>query len=176
MKFEILSSDILINGRVFDLRRDHVRYPDGRESDYDIIVHSGAVTLVPVNGDGEIWFVRQYRHATGETLLELPAGTIDEEEQPEDCAERELREEIGYAAGSLIKIGEFYLAPGYSNELMHIFFASQLTYDPLQPDAHEFLQTEVYKSSDVFSMLKISEFKDAKTIAALCMVLPHLNS
>ena len=176
MKFEILSSEILINGRVFDVRRDHVRYPDGRESDYDIIVHSGAVTLVPINGDGEIWFVRQYRHATGKTLLELPAGAIEKEEQPEDCAERELREEIGYAAGSLLKLGEFYLAPGYSNELMHIYLATQLTYDPLQPDAHEFLQTEVYKSSDIYSMLKNSEFKDAKTIAALCLALPHLNS
>ncbi|MCH7663241.1 MAG: hypothetical protein IH859_05145, partial [Chloroflexi bacterium] len=76
MKFEILSSEILIKGRIFDVRRDHVRYADGHVSDYDLIVHPGAVALVPIDGEGKIWFVRQYRHAASETLLELPAGTL----------------------------------------------------------------------------------------------------
>lgn len=176
MKFKILSSEIITRGRVFDIRRDQVRYPDGRTSNYDIIVHSGAVTIVPVNDDREIWFVRQYRHATGETLLELPAGTLEEAEPPEVCANRELREEIGYAAGKMRPLGAFFLAPGYSNEYMHIFLATQLKHDPLKPDADEFLQAESHPVANIFNMLENDEFKDAKTIAALALARPYLET
>lgn len=176
MKFEIISSEIITHGRIFDVRRDQVRYPDGQVADYDIIVHAGAVTMVPIDGDGNIWFVRQYRHAAGETLLELPAGTLEEDEPPELCANRELREEIGYAASNLRQIGAFFLAPGYSNEYMHIFLATQLKHDPLQPDAGEFLQTEVHPAAKVLNMIENDEFRDAKTIAALSLARPYLES
>lgn len=175
MKFEILSSEIILHGRVFELRRDHVRYPDGRTADYDIIIHAGAVTIVPIDGDGNVWFVRQYRHATGEILLELPAGTIEEGEKPEICAARELREEIGYSAGNLRQLGAFYLAPGYSNEYMYIFLATQLNQDPLETDEDEFIQTEAHPASKVIAMMENGEFNDAKTIAALSLARPYLE-
>ena len=176
MKLEVLSSEIVMKGRIFDVRKDHIRYQNGHKTDYDVIVHSGAVTLIPIDTDGNVWFVRQYRHAIGETLLELPAGTLEEKEGPKHCAERELREEIGYSAGKLRNLGGFYLAPGYSNEYMNLFLATDLQYDPLQPDQDENLQTESYSSSDVISMLTNSEFQDAKTIAGLYYALPYLSS
>lgn len=176
MKFKILSSEIITHGRIFEVRRDQVRYPDGRVTDYDIIIHAGAVTIVPINDKGEIWFVRQYRHAIGETLLELPAGTLEEGELPEVCANRELREEIGYAAGNLRPLGAFFLAPGYSSEYMHIYLATQLIHDPLKPDADEFLQVETLPIANVLNMIENDEFKDAKTIAALSLARPYLES
>jgi len=175
MKFEILSSEIILQGRVFEVRRDRVRYPDGRAADYDIVIHAGAVTIVPIDGDGNVWFVSQYRHAAGETLLELPAGTLEEGEKPEFCAARELREETGYAAGKLRQLGAFYVAPGYSNEYMHLFLATQLNHDPLEPDEDEFIQTEAHPASKVITMMKNGEFNDAKTIAALSIARSYLE-
>jgi ADP-ribose pyrophosphatase len=130
MKFEILSSEHLFGGKVFDLWREKIRYPDGRVAGIEFIKHGGAVTILPVDTEGKIWFVRQYRHPTGGLLLELPAGTLEPDEDPRDCAAREVREEIGMAAGSLTLVGEFYLAPGYSNEYMYVFLAKDLYGDP----------------------------------------------
>src|ERR1700682_603277 len=104
-KFSLIHSDEIYQGRVFTVRRDEVRMPDGKSARLDIIVHHGAATLVPVDRDGRIWFVRQYRHPAGEVLCELPAGTSDPGETAEACAAREVREEIGMAAGRLRHIG-----------------------------------------------------------------------
>lgn len=176
MRYETLSSENVAHFRVFKIQQDRVRYPDGREGVYDIVKHAGAVTMVPIDDDGNIWFVRQYRHAVGETLLELPAGTLEADEHPEDCAHRELREEIGYAADNLRKLGEIFLAPGYSSEIMHLFLATQLERSPLAPDADEFLQAEAHRVSDVLTMLKNGGFRDAKTIAALSIARPFLSA
>jgi ADP-ribose pyrophosphatase len=116
MPFETLTHEIIYRGRAFNVRRDQVRFPDQHTMHLDIIEHAGAVTLLPLDENGCILFVRQYRHAAGKMLLELPAGTLEVGEPPEDCAHREMREETGMAAGKLLKIGEFFLAPGYSTE------------------------------------------------------------
>jgi ADP-ribose pyrophosphatase len=175
MDFEVIESSNLFKGKVFDLRRERVRYPDGRQVTVDIIAHGGAVVMVPVDKDGNVWFVRQYRHATGELLLELPAGTLEQGEPPEDCAHRELREEIGMAAGEVHKVGEFFLAPGYSNEFMHVFLATQLHPDALEHDSGEYLQVEQYPVGEVFEMLTSGAFRDAKTLAALSLVRDNLE-
>jgi 8-oxo-dGTP pyrophosphatase MutT (NUDIX family) len=91
MPFELLKSEILMKGRAFTIRRDHLKTPDGRETKFEIIEHSGSVVIIPIDENGNVLLVRQYRHATGQDLLELPAGTLDDNEVPEACAAREIR-------------------------------------------------------------------------------------
>ncbi|MDH3944992.1 MAG: NUDIX hydrolase [Anaerolineae bacterium] len=176
MEFEILSTRDLFSGRVFNVRRDHLRYPDGRETDYDIIVHPGAVAIIPIDAQEQVWFVRQYRHAAGKYLLELPAGTLDDGEDPQTCAAREIREEIGYAASEFKQLGSFFLAPGYSDEFMHVFIATGLSPDPLPADEDEFLQPVCHPLSEVWSLLDNGKFEDAKTIASLCLARSSISS
>lgn len=176
MVYEILTSEEIFSGRVFDVHKQQVSYPDGRVVDFDFVSHKGAVTLVPVDEDGNIWMVRQYRHAAGRLLLELPAGTLEEGENPEHCASREIREEIGQAAGDLRNLGEFFLAPGYSSEYMYVFLATKLEPAPLPPDDDEYLETVLYPIEDLLRMVTNGEIRDAKTIAALHLALPFFNS
>ena len=139
MKFELIHSEPIYQGRAFSVRKDRVQLPNGGETALDIVEHIGAVTILPVDSDGQVWFVRQYRHAAGCAMLELPAGTLEPGETPETCALRETREEIGQRAGNIQKIGQFYMAPGYSTEFMHVYLATDLSPDPLEGDADEFL-------------------------------------
>ncbi len=175
MAFETISSEIRYQGRAFDVRQDQVRMPDGRVVPLDIVDHTGAVTLVPVDESGRIWFVRQYRHAVGRELLELPAGTLDEGELPETCARREAREEIGMTANKLQKIGEFFLAPGYSTEYMHVYLARDMHPDPLPGDQDEFLSVEVLQVERVFELIAAGEIQDAKSLLAIFLARPYLT-
>jgi len=175
MPFELLRSETLLKGRAFAIRRDWLKTPDGRETKYDIIEHGGSVILVPLDADGNLLFVRQYRHAAGTDLLELPAGTLDEGEEPAVCAAREIREETGFAAGTLEKIGEFYLAPGYSTEFMIVYLARDLTYDPLEADADEFLSVERIPLAEAIQMAERGEMPDAKSLAALFLARGYLS-
>jgi ADP-ribose pyrophosphatase len=174
MKFELLKSEILFEGRAFGIRRDHLKTSSGRTAKYDIIEHSGSVVLVPVDTQGNLHFVRQYRHATGTDLLELPAGTLEPGEDPLECARREIREEIGMAAGQLRKVGSFYLVPGYSTEYMHVFLATGLQESPLPPDADEYLQVERIPIAKALKMACNGEIPDAKSLAALLLTQQYL--
>lgn len=175
MPFDLLKSEIVYPGRAFTIRRDFVRLPDGRETKFDIVEHHGSVVLIPVDPAGNILFVRQYRHAAGLDLLELPAGTLDEGEAPEACARREVREETGMAAGKLELLGGFYLAPGYSTEYMHVYLATGLHPDPLEADADEFLQVESIPLARAIKMAENGEIPDAKSLASFLLALPHLE-
>lgn len=175
MPFEIIFSEQVYRGRVFDVRRDQVRLPDGQPAQLDIVEHSGAVTLLPLDEAGFVWFVRQYRHAAQEEILELPAGTLDEAEEPETCALREVREEIGMAAGQIQKIGEFYLAPGYSTEYMYVYLATDLRPDPLQADSDEFISIERIPLDQAFKLAESGEIRDGKTLATLFLARPYLD-
>lgn len=176
MAYETLHSEIAFRGRVFDVRREQVRLPDGGQAELDIVHHPGAVTLLPVDGSGRVWMVRQFRQAARAALLELPAGTFEEGETPEACALREARQEIGMAAGRLQKIGEFFMAPGYSTEYMVVFLATELRADPLQADADEFLSVERFPVERVFELAEAGEIRDGKTLAALFLARPHLEA
>jgi ADP-ribose pyrophosphatase len=167
MHYETVYSEKKYAGKAFDVRRDQVRLPDGQVAQLDIVEHVGAVTLIPIDETGAIWFVRQYRHATGKDLLELPAGTIEFGEPAEQCARREIREEIGMAAGELKKVGEFFLAPGYSTEYMHVFLATGLYPDPLPGDSDEFLSIVQIPIQQAYQMAKDGEIQDAKSLAGL---------
>jgi ADP-ribose pyrophosphatase len=174
MKFERLSQEEKYKGHAFQVEKVEIRLPDGNRRFFDLVKHSGAITLVPVDENGGIWFVRQYRVGSDSELLELPAGTLDNGEDPLECANREIREEIGMAAGCMTKLGEMYLAPGYSSEYMHIFLATGLFANPLSPDADEFLETVIIPKDRVFEMTALGEITDAKSLAALLLARPFL--
>ena len=175
MSFELLKSEIVYPGRAFTIRRDTLRLPDGRETRFDIVEHVGSVIILPLDANGHLLFVRQYRHAAGLDLLELPAGTLDEGEAPEACARREVREETGMAAGRLEPLGGFYLAPGYSTEYMYVYLATDLRYDPLEADADEFLSVERVPLAEALAMFERGEILDAKSLAAFLLARKHLE-
>lgn len=175
MPFELLKSEVLMKGRAFAIRRDHLKTPDGRETKLEIIEHGGSVVIVPLDENGNVLLVRQYRHATGQDLLELPAGTLDENEDPEACAAREIREETGMAAGKLKKLGEFYLAPGYSDEFMTVYLATELSANPLEADEDEFLSIESIPIAEAIRMAETGHIPDAKSLAALFLARSSLK-
>lgn len=176
MEFKTVSSETVYRGRVFNVRRDLVELPNGQRTRLDVIEHKDAVTLLPLDDQGRVWFVRQYRHPAGQFLLELPAGVVEEGELPETCARREVREEIGMAAGQIQKIGEFYLAPGYSAEFMHVYLARDLRPDALQPDEDEFLSVEQVPLEQAYHMAASGEIKDAKTLSALFLARDYVKN
>ena len=175
MPFELIRSETLLQGRTYKVRRDHLKTPDGRETKLEIIEHGGSVVVVPVDAEGNMLFVRQYRHAAGRDLLELPAGTRDGDEPFEVCAGREIREETGMEAGHLQKVGEFFLAPGYSTEFMSVFIGTELRHNPLAPDADEFLSVEKMSVREAFEMSLRGDMPDAKSLAALWLARPTLE-
>jgi ADP-ribose pyrophosphatase len=173
-KFNLIQSDTVYQGRAFKVNKDEVEMPDGTRGTLDIVQHSDAVTIIPLDDEGRIWLVRQYRHAGGEVLLELPAGTLDEGELPEVCAHREIREEVGMSAGELENLGEFFLAPGYSTEYMYVYLATGLQADPLETDEDEFLEVEQMPVKDLYDQAERGEIQDGKTLAALFLARSRL--
>lgn len=175
MPYELIQTKTIFQGRVFDLRQDEIRLPDGQTARLDIVAHPGAVVLLPVDESGRIWFIRQYRHSAGEELLELPAGVTEAGETPESSAQREIREEIGQSAGQVRKIGEFFLAPGYSTELLQIFLATDLRPDPLPGDSDEFIQVEPISVEAAYRLAETGQMRDAKSLATLALARPFLT-
>ena len=173
---ELIRSERVFQGRAFVVRVDQLRRPDGETTRIDLVEHVGAVALLPVGQDGLIWFVRQYRHPAGKQLLELPAGTLEPGEPPEECARRECREEIGMAPGRLERLGGFYLAPGYSTEYLHVFLAADLQPSPLPGDEDENLEIERLGLVLALQRMRRGEIEDAKSLAALLLGLPLLQS
>ncbi|MDT8901086.1 NUDIX domain-containing protein [Anaeroselena agilis] len=164
-----LASEIVYNGKILTVRHDRVRLPDGREATRDVVGHPGAVAVVPITATGEIVLVRQYRYPVAKELLEVPAGKLDKGEQPEDCARRELEEETGYRAGRLEHLATFYTAPGFTDEIMHLYLARDLSPTAQNTDGDEFIDIEYYTASQVKKLLADKEIIDAKTIIGLLM-------
>ena len=176
MKFKIITSETTYEGRAFSVRRDQVKLPDGGVTTLDIVHHSGAVTIVPVDGEGNMWFVRQYRHAASKVMLELPAGTLEDDEDPRQCAIRELQEEIDMGARKMAPLGSFYMVPGYSTEFMHVFLATDLYPSSLPEDDNEFLEVEKMSVQQVYALARAGEIDDGKTLAALTLAQSKLEA
>jgi ADP-ribose pyrophosphatase len=175
MIYKTLQSEHIYSGRAFDVRRDTVRLPNGASINLDIVEHVGAVTILPFDSEGQVWFVRQYRHPSGVELLELPAGTLEVGEDPRTCAQREIQEEVGMRAKTLQKIGEFFLAPGYSTEYMHVFLASDLSPSALPQDEDEFLSVVPLSLDRAYESARKGQIQDAKTLATLFLAQPYLG-
>jgi ADP-ribose pyrophosphatase len=169
MEFKLISTSTLYRGRVFNLRQDTLEYQDGQRYTVDVVEHAGAVVFLPMEADNSVWFVRQYRHAVGQELLELPAGGLNGGEDPQQAAIRECREEVGLAPGQVVALGQTFLAPGYSSELLHYFAVSELKASPLPQDEDERLSTERIPWDQALHMLENGDFLDAKTVVGLSL-------
>ena len=168
-------SEIVYRGRAFAVRVDEVEIKPGVVSRLDIVEHTGAVTILPLDEAGDIWFIRQYRHPAGETLLELPAGTLKPGEDPALAANRELQEEIGMRADRLELIASFWLAPGYSTELMHVYLATGLSEAPLAQDEDEVITIEKIPARQAPALALDGTLRDAKSIAAVLAAARRLG-
>lgn len=176
MNYSIVNSEKVFEGRVFGVRIDEVEKETGERMRVDVVEHSGAAVFIPMDDNGELLLVRQYRHPAGTTLLELPAGTMDEGESPEECAIRECREEVGMAPGSIHQLGGFYLAPGYSTEYLQIYLATELTHAPLPQDVDEDLSVERLRVEELQDMIAAGEIQDAKTVAGMMLLQNYLEN
>ena len=168
------ASEHIYRGRVVNLRLDTVELPNGTTTLREIVEHRGSVAMVPVDGKGRVIFVRQYRKAAGERLLEIPAGTLDGDEDVLECVQRELQEETGYLAGRLEKLFSCYVSPGYTTELVHIYLCSDLTPSRLTPDLDEAIEAEAIPLDQVPYLIASGQLKDAKSIAALLATLQRV--
>jgi len=154
-------------GRFFAFKSDEVELPDGRVTVRDIVEHPGAVAIIPILSDGRILLVRQYRYAVGKELLEIPAGTIEAGESPQECAVRELSEETGYEAERMKELTRFYTAPGYSSELIHIFVAEGLKSGSRNLEEDEEIKVEAFKPDEILNMISRHVIEDGKTICGI---------
>lgn len=171
-----LDSRPVHSGRVVDLAVDTVRFPDGSTGELELVRHSGASAIVPIvdtddPDDPDVLLIRQFRYATGGYLYEIPAGRPDSDTEPwEDVARRELEEETGFRAGSLEYLTAIWTTPGFTDELIHLFVARDLTPGETNHDDDEFLDLARTPLSEARRMIRRGEIMDAKTICGLMLV------
>lgn len=170
------SGDLMYRCRIFDVYEGEVCFPNGRKSRQSWIDHRPCIAVVPVTDTGEVILIRQYRHATGQMLTEIPAGAIDKgEEAAEACAQRELAEETGFQAKRLVKLFEGYLVPGYSNEYMHFFLALDLFPLSLPPDEDEFIETLKVSFAEAEAMVATRRILDVKSALGIVLAAAWLK-
>jgi ADP-ribose pyrophosphatase len=172
MDIEVVRSEVMYHGAVFNIRQDDIILPQDKPARIDVVEHRNSVTILPVDDNGQIWFIRQYRHPIVSFLLELPAGVAETGESPQTNAQRELREEIGMAASTLQELGSFYLAPGYSSEFMHIFLARNLYSSPLPGDMDEIITIEKIPAIEAIRLAESGGLQDSKSLVALFWARP----
>ena len=165
---EVLSSEDVYRGRVFTVSVDRVR-EQGREYARDVVHHAGSGAVVPVHDDGTVSLVRQYRHPAVKYLLEIPAGSRDPFEPPEDCARRELEEEMGLVAENFELLAEFFVSPGFCGEKMWVYLATSLAETKASPEDDENLEVVRLPLARALEMIATNEIEDAKTIIGLTL-------
>lgn len=165
-----ISSQMLHRGKIVNLRVDTVELPNGKMGTREVVEHAGAVAVVPVTEHGEVIMVRQYRYPVEEILWEIPAGKLDQGEDPEHCVRRELLEETGVVAANIYKIFSIYSSPGFSNEILHIYGAENLTYQKQKLDEDEFVEVERVSIDKALQMISEGKIKDSKTIAGILAI------
>lgn len=179
MEETIVSTRKVYSGRIVKLDVHEVRLPNGEHSMREQIRHPGAVAVVPLDTDRNVMMVRQYRLPAQQITLEIPAGTFqhdnEDAETPEDCAVRELQEEIGYKPGRLESLGGFFTAPGYTTEYIHLFMATDLIPSKIAGDVDEFLEVTRLPLADAVRAIESGQIVDGKTIIALFKVARRMG-
>ena len=173
----LVSRRAVFDGRLLHVYQDEVTLPDGRLAQREVVHHRGAVGIVPVLPDGRVVLVRQWRHAVERALWEIPAGTRDEGEEPFVTARRELEEETGYTAAAWRPLGETWVSPGYSRELMWFFLASELTEGTPSTDPDEKLDVRLFEPAEILQLVSVGA-TDLKTLAGLALAgrLPAMEA
>jgi ADP-ribose pyrophosphatase len=156
-------------GNIISVDMLTVTLPDGRQATRDVVKHPGASVVIPLNENGELYMVRQYRKPIDRTSLELPAGKLDPGEAPEVCAQRELKEETGLEAGEIKHVISMHSTPGFCNEVLHMYIATQLKEGESCADEDEFISTEKIPVQKLIGMILNHEITDAKTIIGVLL-------
>ncbi len=171
---QILDSKEIFHGRVFAVTVDTIREAD-KTYQREIVHHPGSAVIVPVFDDGTVALVRQYRHPAVRYLLEVPAGTLNHGEAPEEGAARELEEELGFTARHLEKLSEFFVSPGFCEEKMWVYLATDLTQTTQQLEDDELIEVVRVPFSQALGMITTGEIEDAKTIIGIMLAAPRVG-
>lgn len=158
-----LKSEYAFKGRIFNVRVDEALMPDGRTAGREVVEHNGGVMVAPLDSDGNLYFVDQFRYPYFEVVTELPAGKLEKGEDPYEAGVRELREETGAAAEKIISLGKLYPSPGYCGEIINLYLATGLTFGEQDPDDDEFLEVKKIHISKAVEMVMNGELCDSKT-------------
>jgi ADP-ribose pyrophosphatase len=177
----LIDSQRLFQGRVINVDQDTVRFPDGSVGLLEMIRHPGAAAVVPFlddpsSPDPRVLLIHQFRHAADGVLWEIPAGTLELGEPPEACARRELVEEAGVEAGKLVRLTTIFTTPGFTDERIHLYLATDLTPAALAREADEFITVHEKRWSEVGKMIKSGKIKDGKSLCSLMYVQSFLRT
>ena len=159
----------IFNGKIIKLDVHEVLLENEKTAERELITHQGGVGVIPITEANEIVLVKQFRKPFEEETLEIPAGKKDKNEEPQSCAERELKEETGITAKKITLLAEMYPSPGYTDERVHIYKAEGLNYGDMSTDEDEFIEVLKYPMEEAVGMIKSGQIKDAKTIIAIMM-------
>lgn len=157
------------DGKLLKIDLDRVELPGGKRAELEIIRHPGAAAVVPFDGEGHVLLVRQYRHAAGEFILEVPAGTLDPDEAPDTCAVREVEEETGFRPGRIEPLGWIWTTPGFTDEKIWLYAAFELAPSAQKLDADEVLHVERVPFAEAVAMTRDGRICDAKSVCALSL-------
>lgn len=171
LKEKVVSSNEIFNGRILKVKLDKVLLPNGKISSREVVLHPGAVAILPILPNGDIVFVKQYRYPIDSIIYELPAGKLELNEKPLKCAIRELSEETGYDTNDLEFLTTIVTTPGFSNENIYLYLAKNLIKSTQHLDEDEFIDVEVLSVSKVKQMILEGNIFDSKTLSALLVYL-----
>jgi ADP-ribose pyrophosphatase len=164
----VIGSEPIFEGRVVSLRVEEIELPGGRRSRLELIHHPGAAAVVPVDGEGRVVLVRQYRHATGGLWpLEVPAGKLDPGESPAACARREVEEEVGHQVGELLELGAIFTTPGFTDEVIWLYEAHDLERTATAHETDEVIEVVSMDFADAVSAVRDGRIRDGKSVAAI---------
>ncbi len=177
MPRELIESQHIFRGLVFDVERDRLREENGVEIIREVVRHSGGAGCLPLFADGRVALVRQYRHPAQRDLLEIPAGKIEVDETPIECAAREIEQETGFRAGRIEKLADFFSTPGFCEERLYVYLATDLMPVEQNLDHDEFVEVVFLSLAEAVEMVERNEIEDSKTIIALLLAsrLPMLS-
>lgn len=167
MREKLIKSEEIFKGRVITLKKETVLLPNGEEAGREIVLHPGGVAILPLDDNGDVFVVRQYRRPFDDILLEIPAGKLNYGEDHFECGVRELEEETGLTASKYDYLGEFYVTPGFCREKIHLYLARGLKKGEMHLDEDEFLEVEKIPFENLINMVMTNEIKDAKTAIAI---------